>query len=124
MFIYALYSDIKYHDTINYGIESKKTVVAQNCRYSRRAASGVTINDGKRDYFVKLSNKTCSKFPVNTIIPVFYSKEYDEYIYEIKNYQYTKTKLCLILILISLLPWTLFYQKLVYRKIKGKKEYS
>jgi len=115
--IYAWNGDEKYHETVEKGLKRSYFVTAQNCRnYRRKASSSVTINVNGKDYSVKLSSEVCSHFPVESTISVYYLKDYDEYIYKLKDYK-NKFKIVFVSLLISLLPWTYFFNRYIYKKI-------
>ena len=120
MLIYALYSDNKYHKTIENGVKSSHIVTRQNCRNYRRSLSGVLINVNGKEYSIKLSSKTCSYFTEQSTINVYYLKEYDEYIYKVKDYK-DKFKSVFVFLLISLLPWTYYHNRYISKHLKIKK---
>lgn len=118
--IYAWHCDKKYHETIENGIKRSYIVTAQNCRYSKRTLSNVEINVDGKNYYIKLDSKTCEFFTLNSIISVYYLKKYDEYIYKVKEYN-DRFYLVLIILFVSLLPWTYPYK---YYINKNKKKES
>lgn len=121
MFLYGLYLDRKYHETIEKGVQSSHVVISQKCRYSRRSLSSVTINVENKGYSVNLSSDVCERFPVHSTISLFYLNKYDEYIYKTKGYQ-DKFNFMLIILFVSLFPWRFLYKNHIFwfqrKKIK------
>lgn len=112
--IYSKYQDNKYNEIIEFGVRSLQKVVNQTCRYSPKLQSSITINVQHKDYNIQLSSGVCEKYPVNSYIPVFYLKKYDEYVYKHDKRKSNRNFLLLVL-LIMLLPWSYafnsFYSK-------------
>lgn len=118
-FFYSNYLDKKYLETVQTGVKSLHQVEKQNCRYSPKSRSSVSIRVGNTEYWVALSSDICEKYPVNSRISVYYLKKYDEYIYRINDYK-SKINFLMIILLIAILPWTYFWN-IFYSKHALKK---
>lgn len=114
---YSKYLENKYYDTINEGVIFNSTVTRQNCRYSSRMTSNISIIENNKEYSVKLDSEICQKYPVNKKINVYYNKHNDEFIFKVKEY-HGKNRLIFLctLLLISFLPWSFWITKLENRK--------
>ncbi len=119
MLIYALYSDNKYHKTTENGVKSSHIVTRQHCRKYGRSSSSVLINVDGKEYSIKLSSEVCEQFSTKSTIGVYYLKEYDEYIYKVKDYN-NKSKIVLAFLLILLFPWTFYFNRFISKNTVNK----
>ncbi len=118
-FFYGNYLDKKYLETVQTGVRSLRRVEKQYCRYSRKSRSSVLIRVGNTEYGIALSSEICEQYPVNSAIPVYYLKRYDEYIYRVDNYK-SRMNFLLTILLITILPWTYFWSVFYSKYARAK----
>ncbi|OCB72195.1 hypothetical protein SAMN05192550_1346 [Flavobacterium glycines] len=107
LFVYTLFSFFKYENSIENGVLVEKKVICQTCRPYTKLSSGIMIKEGNKTYNIKLDYGNCIKYPVKSKIKVVYDKNRDIFIYPLKTPNYGKIYFLGILLLFSLIPWSL-----------------